>query len=203
MLLSVRRIAAALALIAVAIAPCWAQQPQSVPYINNSLTLVPRVLHQSGVPVTNTGIGTSEINLVSTPYPPLGPNDSLRITSLWNVGGTATNTKTLLIKIGQTSCVPLSPCNINTAFFSGTMNSASLITASTLTMMRNASATNSQVGFSIANTTGLGAIAGALTTGTVQTSAGGFINFDCTTNTSSADSCTLEGYTVELIPGVP
>jgi hypothetical protein len=162
----------------------------------------PQVLAQSNAAITNTAIGTGEVNMASIPIPAMGASDALRITTLWDTtGSAATNTKNLVIRLSATGCTSLAACVAGTVILNVTMNTASLISNSTMTIIRNAGATNAQVMHGSSNSFGVGAITAVPGSAAVQTNAGSFINIDSITATSSADTIKLLGYTVELIRG--
>lgn len=163
---------------------------------------LPYVIAQSGSAVTNTAIGTSEVSMASVAIPALGPNDALRITILWDTtGSTATNTKTMNIRLATSGCTPLAACSTGSSLLGITFNTSSFVSGSTITIIRNAGATNAQVAHPAAGISGVGNAASAFATAAVQTNAGGFLNINSTTATSSADTVKLVGYTIELIPG--
>lgn len=161
-----------------------------------------RVLKESGVAVDNTGISTSEVNNASFQLPPLAANDAIIITALWDTtGSTATNTKHLIVRLSAAGCTPLATCSTGNIYTDLTMNSASLVSAQTQTIIRNTAATNAQVGMG-SGSTGLGTGSGATLTSAIETNAGGaFININSTTTTSTNDHVKLIGYAIELVPG--
>lgn len=162
---------------------------------------IPYVLKQSGVAVSNTGIGTTEVNLVSIPIPALNANDVLRISTLWTTQGTATNTKAVLIRLSAAACTPLTTCTSGAVQTNITLNTAALVSGSVSTVVRNANATNAQVANSATPATSIGFSANQNASSAIQTNVGTFLNFDCTTTTAATDTCTLLGYTVEIVPG--
>ncbi len=159
------------------------------------------VVAQSGAPLTNTGISTSEVCLASIAIPAMGANDKLEITTDWLTATSTTDTKHIIVRLAATACTPASVTGVTgTAFLDVNMNTTSLLTAGALTQIWNANATNAQVAFNASNSVGLGtSSASTMTTAAIQTNAGAFIQINSTTTTSSADSITLESYTVKLL----
>lgn len=169
-------------------------------YQTSSCTAIsPPTVYTSGVTVTNTAISTSEVNLVSLALPPLQANDKLEIDTLWTQGGTATNTHSIVIRLSTSGCTTLTTCNTGTAILNVNLNSSSLITARVLTAMWNTSATNSQVYFNNAASAGNGTSSAAIGTAAQQTNATPFININCTTASTTADSCAINGYSVRIV----
>lgn len=161
---------------------------------------VARVIAQSGAVVTNTGIGTTEVNMASVAFPPLRANDALEITTLWDTAGVATNSHQLVVRYGTTGCTPLAACTAGTVALSANLNTASLISGQAITIIRNANATSTQ-NFTSTGSFGVGAVSFATNTGAVQTNAGGFVNIDSITSTASTDTVKLMGYTIKVVPG--
>jgi hypothetical protein len=153
----------------------------------------------SGNAVTNTGISTSEVNLVSIPLPALGPNDKLEIDTLWGQGGTSTNTHNIVVRLSTTSCAPLATCNSGGSLLNTNLNSSSLITAHVITSVWNANSTSSQSFFNSASNVGNGPSSAAISTINIQTNSTPFININCTTASSTSDSCTIYGYSIKRV----
>lgn len=169
-------------------------------YQTSSCTAIsPPGIYISGVTVTNTAISTSEVNLVSLALPPLQANDKLEVDTLWTQGGTATNTHNIVIRLATSGCTTLTTCNTGTAFLNVNLNSSSLITARVLSAIWNTSATNSQVYFNNAGTAGNGTSSAAIGTAAQQTNATPFVNINCTTASSTADSCAINAYSVRIV----
>lgn len=177
--------------------------PVSAQEITNHNPRAPIVLAQSGAVVTNTGIGTSEVSMVAVPFPALRASDALRITTIWDTtGSVATNDKRPYIRISTTACpTSLVACSTGTLVNNSILNTAALVGASTITIIRNVAATNAQIFHDVFTVSGVGG-GSAPATAAVQTNAGGFININSRTITASTDSIKLVGYTVELIPGI-
>jgi len=163
---------------------------------------LPYVIAQSGVAVTNTGIGTSEVNMASIPIPALGASDSLRITLLWDTSGsTASNAKSAVARLSTSACgTPLAACSAGSLVSNLNLNSASSVSAHAIVIVRNAGATNAQV-FHTAGIGSIGVSASASGSAAIETNAGSYLNIDSNTSASSSDTIKLLGYTVELIPG--
>jgi hypothetical protein len=155
-----------------------------------------RMIANSAAGITNTAIGTSEVNMASAAVPAMGPNDYLDIHTLWTRGGTLTDTGDTWIRLGTSGCTSLSGCSTGTAFDSVAASSSALTTLSQNTLIYNRGATNSQVGANNAQQGGFGSSSSAVTTGAIQTNAGSYVNIDSTTAISSADSVKLEAYRV-------
>lgn len=153
------------------------------------------------IPVTNTGIGTSEVNLASVPFPALGKNDAIRITMLAHKTGTTSDTSTFRVRLaaGAASCTPLSTCTQGSGLFAASMSTTSLVTLNNLYVVQNANATNSQILFPGGGIVSFGTSVVVPTTLSVQTNAGGYLNIDCSTDTSSADGCVLDRYLIEIL----
>lgn len=115
----------------------------------------------------------------------MGPNGSLRISHLWSYTNSA-NTKNLRIKFGGTTYFLTQP-NVTA-------------TATGVTFVRNRTAA-SQVGMGATiGGSGAGTVAGAAVTSALDTSADQVITFTAEL-TNTGETITLEGYTVEIIPG--
>lgn len=161
-----------------------------------------QLIAHSGTAVTNTAIGTSEVNMASVPFPPLAANDTLRITTFWDTSGSvATNDKRTAVRLSTTACTPLAACTAGSIATNFNMNTTGIITNNLVTTIRNSGATNAQVMLPTAASTGFGPTNAASATIAVQTNAGGFVNIDSITATASTDTIRLLGYTIELIPG--
>lgn len=144
----------------------------------------------SGVPVALTGTG-SETALASIRIPPMGPNDALRIQTLWSFTNSV-NTKTLQVKLSATSGIT------GTAFHNTGHTTTALMQAPN-TIIQNANSTSSQVGFAAtSNLFGVGATSTAQTTATIQTNAGSFINLTGIL-ANTGETITLLRYSVELL----
>lgn len=150
----------------------------------------PYIICQSGAPASVTGT-TSETNLATCQIPAntLGANGAIRITALWTNNNSA-NSKTFIEKLSTAS-----GGTAGTAYFSGVVTTT--ISENSQHIIRNANATGSQIG-SAAGLIGPGAAAGAAVTSTIDTTANAFVNFNCTL-ANTGDTCTLAGYTVEVL----
>jgi len=160
-----------------------------------------KVLCDNGTGWTNTGIGTGEINLTSCAITVMNANDRLRITTLWTSGGTASNTKTGIIRWGTSACTPQASCSTGSTIANPIFNSSSLVSNKCVTDIWNTNSQSAQGSFTATCATVYGFIGGATSSFAVTTSSPTFLNLDGQTNTSSADSIKLVAYTVELIPG--
>jgi hypothetical protein len=152
----------------------------------------PSLVFTSGASVTSAA-AAPEQNLVSIKVPAntLGANGAVRVTVLWGYTNDA-NSKTLIIRHGASSGV------------AGTLllNVAETATASaqTMSMVRNANATNSQVVFPANTISYIETSASAVGTGAIDTTADSYINIDCAL-ANSTDEVTVYGYTVEILEG--
>lgn len=162
-----------------------------------------RVLGQSGAGWTNTGVSTSEVALVSIAVPALNNNDSIQVTTLWSVSGTATNSKFLVIRLSTTACVAQQVCSSGSLMLQTNMNATASVSAQVLTVMRNSNTTNAQKlpNIAAANTLAVQSVGVTSYAGALQTNAGSFLNFNSVTSAASTDSITLVGYTAELVSG--
>lgn len=173
--------------------------------LTNALTLprrAPFVLKQSGAAVGNATSGsTNEVNLASVPYPPLGPNDAIRVSALVDTDGSvATNTKSVTVRLGAVACAPLGTgCSSGTVVSQENLDTAAKIADDLLVQITNANATNAQVVRPLGWFLGLDGAAVLSTS--VDTSTGGFINIGCATSSAGTDVCKLMRYTIEIIPG--
>ncbi|HEX5454417.1 MAG TPA: hypothetical protein VFX06_11545 [Stellaceae bacterium] len=164
---------------------------------------VPFIAAQSGVAVTNTGIGTAEVNMASIHLPPLGPNDAIRITALWDTtGSVTTNSKKLVVRLSPTACTPLSatPCTSGDFAYAQSLVTAGAVSGDTVTVIRNAGARNAQVTRDWSNAT-YGLNGNPPKTMAIDTSAGAYILLNSQTVTATTDTIKLLGYTVEVLPG--
>lgn len=146
------------------------------------------VIGQQHVAVSKTDADTNEATLYSLTIPAMtmGPNDALRISTLWTVPSSATN-KTLKVKIGAT------------AF----MNLVQTTTVSTErpTLIRNRNARNSQIAFNAGAGNGVGSNAGGNQAGSIDFAQEQTLTITGTWGTAGAgsNSITLESVLVELI----
>jgi hypothetical protein len=152
---------------------------------------------------TNTAISTSEVNLVSVPYPALGATDAIEISALFERGGTLSDTVHFVVRLATAggSCTPGSACSTGSVVSSVVANTASQVALDEVLLVTNSGAPGSQI---VRDTTSpLGLIGATPATLSVQTNAGGFINIDCSTDTSTSDTCKLDRYSIQLVPGKP
>jgi len=161
---------------------------------------------QSGIPVVNTGISTNEVSMASIEIPPMGPNDSLRITTMWDTSASnPTNKKILFVKWGRDACpTPLTACSPlgNATPLYIDLNTPDQVSGQIVSYIRNANSQQAQVYNNAAlGKTGIGFSDGQHYTATVNTMIPTFVNINSQTFDSSGDTITLLGYTVEVIPG--
>ena len=148
---------------------------------------------------TNTGIDLNEVCVASVALPPMGAQDQLRISTYWTKGGTLTNTTTPRIRLNTAGCTPGTDSSAGTSIFGIAQSTSSSTSSFDSRIVANRNATNSQVTWVTSSFTNTGINSGALATAAVQTNATPYINFTCQTNTSTADTCKLESYTIELL----
>lgn len=150
--------------------------------------ITPLVLGASGTAAALTGT-TDETVLKSVAVPAMGPNDILRVMSLWTWTNNA-NTKTARVRLGG---------------LSGTAHTALVATTTALaqvfTIIYNNNATNAQKGLPTASAGVTAGSSGALVTGAVQTNAGTTLDFTGQLGVGT-DTITFQGCIVELIRGV-
>ena len=158
------------------------------------------VLASGGGGWTDTGIGTGEENLVSIQLPPMGPNDSLEIVTLWTKGGTLTDTTNAVIRLGTATCTPGSSCTAGNTVMNISETTSALTTVRAPIWVHNQNATNAQVTFPSASQTNFTS-SGSVTSVATQTNSIPTLNIDGITATSSADSIKLESYTVKRCNG--
>lgn len=150
---------------------------------------------------SNTGIGTAEVNNLSVAYPKLNANDAIRVSSLWSRSGTGADSASETIRLCSGACSCVSGATCTSGSIIGSHPSTTITTSATASIpiwLVNQNATNAQVMFpqtSAGNITS----SGAVTTNAIQTNTGGFVNFDSTTITSSADTDKLQSYCVEVL----
>ena len=158
--------------------------------------LIPYAVAQSGTLVNNSGLRTTETLLAGAQFPTLGDQDALKMSLLFSTGG---NSENFITRLSTTTCTVLTACTAGTQV--NNQSGACPVTGSLVGVcsveqwIRNAGATNSQVG-GVIGTTG--------STPAVETNAGGFINVDCISATTGAsDACGLLGATLVVYPGWP
>jgi hypothetical protein len=134
----------------------------------------------------------------------MGPTDGVRLNVLWSTSGTATNTKEFRARFSDGGCPA-----VGAACDDGPYNIQSLVsdaagetTMSVTSYMWNKGATDLQTAFNGTNPLGIGPNTGAPAALAVQTKDSAYVSLTCRTTTSIADSCTLSGYTVEILPGM-
>ena len=143
-------------------------------------------LAKSNVAVPLTGT-TSETAMATITLPPLGPNSTLQVTTIWSMPSSANN-KTLRVRLGG---------------LSGTAFAAPVLTTNTgatlIATIGNRNSTSSQVGISVSNRqTDTLQTAGSVVTASVDTSASVTLVISGQL-ASGAETLTLESYTVQLI----
>ena len=145
-----------------------------------------RLLGISGSAAALTGTTTeTTLATVSVPGGAMGANGALRITLLAHYTNSA-NTKTIRVKLGSDT------------FLAATLTATQTLQA--MVIIRNANSASAQVATPIAMLGALGADAGAPATGTTNTG----VNQDLIITgqlTNAAETLTLLGYTIEVIPG--
>jgi hypothetical protein len=147
----------------------------------------PVILAQSGVPASVTGT-TAETVLASITIPGgmIGANGSLRVTAAWSHTNSA-NTKRPIVKLGSTAFTSVPVTNSTSS--------------QTMTVIRNRGATNSQVSAGSA-VFGIGGTSNAAVTSAIDTTVDQVLSIrGQLTIGDGSESITLEGYTVEVLPG--
>lgn len=146
----------------------------------------PIILTQSAVQASLTG-ATTETTLATITIPGgmMGPNGSLRISTLWSFTNTANN-KTIKIKNGSNTF-------LNYTLASGVSS------MSALTSMRNRGTLNSQVAPSSAQVD-YGTMGSNPQTFTIDTTVDQVLTITGQL-ANATDYCNLEAYTVEVLPG--
>ncbi len=149
--------------------------------------LSPIILKQTAVAVSITGT-TDETTLASITVPAglMGGSGSIRITSLWSHTVSA-NLKTLRASFGGTNFLTLS-------------SSATIAAWQSFVMIRNRTAATQAAFPAAGGNSGLGAATVAISTGAVNTAVDQVILLTAQL-ASAGETITLEGYTVEIIPG--
>lgn len=161
-----------------------ANQSAGLEYDSPSIN-APRILAQSAVPASVTGtLVETVLASIVVPGAIMGPNGVLRITSTWSHPNNA-NIKRLIVNLGGATFQFISATTTNTSEL--------------LRTIRNRAAVNSQVSAG-------SSAAGAGSTGAVKVTAAINTAVDQVLTLSGlladiADTITLEGYTVEVLPG--
>jgi hypothetical protein len=156
-----------------------------MPNTKDYRTVLPRVLAQSAVAVSKTG-DTTETTLATITIPggSMGPNGSVRVTTLWSCTNSA-NTKTLRGKFGGTvylTRAETATANIRHQF-----------------QVQNRGSAASQVGATGNLSTGWGISTSPLVTSSVDTAADQVITLTAQLAVGT-ETITLEAYLVELVP---
>lgn len=142
------------------------------------------LLAQSAVPSSVTGtISQTALASLTIPGNAIGPNGSLRITTLWTVTNNS-DTKSIGATFG------------GTVFMNKSLTTSDSFQAQTI--IRNRGVTNSQVSSSPSAVADYGSSGANTQTGTVDTTQNQTLNITGTLGTSS-DTITLESYTVEVL----
>lgn len=151
-------------------------------YLQSSL-----VLAQSAVPVSHTGdLLETTLATIEVPGDAIGPNGTLRITTLWS-GTVSANQKTLRVKYGGTA-------------FLATALGSNMGTGRFYTDISNRNSPTSQIGAPAAWATGFGSNANPPLTAALNTRIA--LNLTITGQLATAtETVTLEYYKIELLPG--
>jgi hypothetical protein len=149
----------------------------------------PIVLGSSSTPVDVTADVTTEVVLatITVPANTLGLNGKLRVTTTWGYTNGA-NDKILRVRFSGAA---------GTQYLSTTATTTA--TNQIITIFGNAGATNSQRGFQGSN--GVGTSGSAIATSAADTTTATSIVISGQKEVGS-ETLTLEGYTVEFLPGV-
>jgi hypothetical protein len=140
-----------------------------------------RVLAAAGTAIPHTGT-VAKTTLATITVPPMGPNDRLRISTLWSMTNSANN-KTFSIDLAGTN-------------FMAVVHTASTTFKDTREIVNRGSSA-SQVCFPAA-AAGANNTGSAVSTGTVATSSATALTLSGTL-ANTGETITLEAYTVELI----
>ena len=162
----------------------------------SGVATIPGCVWASQTPATTTG-STSETNLKACTIPAnmLGGQAMLRITAMWDRSATTTDTVGFEIRHSTTSgatsgTVVMSFSNSVSGIVNLNTVSTEWITGVSAQMMPP-TATN--------NTLALATSASTFATGTTTSTNASYLNFNCTNTTSSADTCGIYAYSVELV----
>jgi hypothetical protein len=148
-------------------------------------SVVPYVLAQSAAALPKTG-DTAETTLatVTVPAGALGPNGTLRITTLWSNTNSANN-KTFKVKLAGTAY--------------GSLVSATTVITRDQRMIHNRGTASSQIGMP-GTVGGFGSSGVAAVTSAIDTSQSQDITFTAQLALGT-ETITLESYLVEVLPG--
>lgn len=148
------------------------------------------VLAQSNTASSTTG-DTSEHALLTYTIPAnwLVANSMLRITALWSASSN-TNSKNWRIRYGAGLG--------GSVFLNLASNTTGTAAYSSMTMIRERNATNSQVAYNSGSTIAFNTTS-AVITSAVDTTASQTLSLTGQNTTSGSDTTTLEGYTIELV----
>lgn len=146
------------------------------------------ILGASAVAVTVTGTLTETVlGTVTVPADAMGPNGTLRVTTVWSTTNSGNN-KTPRVRLGGIG---------GTTFHGPALTTSSIYVAENTITNRNA--TNSQIGgFNAASSGSYGTAGASPTTGTIDTTIANTIVFTGQL-TNTGESIVLEKYLVELI----
>lgn len=147
------------------------------------------ILGCSGV-ASSVSSGTAEVQLASIDVPAnlLGANGKIRVTTLWTYTNSVNN-KILRVRLGGSG---------GSAYLAATVTTTASMQAQTI--IANNNATNVQKGFN-GNTASFATTSNALVTGAVDTTAATTL-YMSGQPASGGEVITLEGYVIEIIPGV-
>lgn len=143
------------------------------------------VVEHSAAAVTGAA-DTAENVLVTINLPALGPNDAIRVSTLWSLTSSANN-KTPRIRLGGAA---------GTIYSGPTLTTSASV--SLIILISNRGVANSQVGFALASNSGVGTANGAVVTSTLDTSTSQPLVISCQKALGS-ETMTLERYLVERI----
>lgn len=148
-------------------------------------------------PTTHTG-DSNEFNLANCTIPAgtMGTQGQLRINALWSRTATTTNTETYKIRISTTQAD-----TSGGGFSLNTTNATSgVVNFASWSSMRNTDASHQLYPGTVSQISPFTTTTTAVTTGTIDTSASiVYVNFNCVNTTSTADTCGIYSYSVELI----
>lgn len=146
----------------------------------------PIILAQSAIAASVTGtLVETVLATINIPGGIMGANGAIRVIPIWSYPSSANN-KTLRVKFGAT------------AFYDVVVTAN--VSAQALIVIRNRNSQASQVGFAPQSGTGVGGSTSPIVTAALDTSVDQYITITGQL-ALAGENITLEGYTVEVLPG--
>ena len=158
------------------------------------------ILKQTGIATSTitTNVETNQA-IVTVPAGLMGANGRLHIVALWTFVGVA-NTKIVRIRFSATSG------DTSTGFLLQDFTTAAgALTFGISKSIWNANATNAQIALlagSGGQTDGTGSVSSANITGSIDTTAATYVNFNSACTNNSVDTARVSAYSVTWFPGV-